>query len=660
MDRTTPTATCSSTDRGPVDGRRRRPDVAWDRAVDRVERRRAAAGRPRRAQARRERFVRRTVDWLVVAALRAVRVRAPAPRPDPREHHARRRRHGRPRVGPRLPARPPAARSGRLTGWTPDWYAGFPAYQFYMVVPSLLIVALDVGRVRRLADGHPARRRRRPRRARQHAGSRAGAAGRWSRRRCVVVVLRRRAALRHRVQAGHGRRRAVACRCAPTPSAGWPTCRSPARRCSPWPRVLVPLRPQLHDLRRQHRRRRWPASSPSRSACRSALLYLGVVSGACAPASTARSAAVLLALTGLCHLIPAFFALAGTVVIALLRRPALAHAGRGSRRRCPSPGLLSAFWVAAVLLAARLRQRHGLGEAPVRDRRERFRSLRHAVHLDGETFWKYLIPRRRRPAQRPALGPRPGRRRRRAVDRVPGPGRARSWPAARLSWPVAFVLPPRGPALERPPAALLLPVPLPAGRRRRGRGGPHDRRAGRAATRSARASSARSSTAASAPLAALRARRRCRCGRCPSAATDGPTAATRWLRPRRTASTSRASSRSWARWNYTGYEGKAAYPEYRDLVHTMERGRRGARLRAGVLGVREGAQPLRHADGADAAAVLDRRLHRLDGGPVLRGVGHHAVPLPQPGRAVARRRAPPSATCPTAASTSTRASSTCS
>src|SRR3546814_17122668 len=33
----------------------------------------------------------------------------------------------------------------RLSGWTPDWYAGFPAYQFYMVLPSLLIVALDVG-----------------------------------------------------------------------------------------------------------------------------------------------------------------------------------------------------------------------------------------------------------------------------------------------------------------------------------------------------------------------------------------------------------------------------------------------------------------------------------------------------------------------------------
>ena len=29
--------------------------------------------------------------------------------------------------------------SGRLTGWAPDWYAGFPVYQFYMVLPSLAI-----------------------------------------------------------------------------------------------------------------------------------------------------------------------------------------------------------------------------------------------------------------------------------------------------------------------------------------------------------------------------------------------------------------------------------------------------------------------------------------------------------------------------------------
>jgi hypothetical protein len=33
--------------------------------------------------------------------------------------------------------------SGRLSGWTPDWYAGFPAYTFYMVLPSLAIALLS-------------------------------------------------------------------------------------------------------------------------------------------------------------------------------------------------------------------------------------------------------------------------------------------------------------------------------------------------------------------------------------------------------------------------------------------------------------------------------------------------------------------------------------
>lgn len=32
----------------------------------------------------------------------------------------------------------------RLTGWTPDWYAGFPAFQFYMLPPALLVVLFDV------------------------------------------------------------------------------------------------------------------------------------------------------------------------------------------------------------------------------------------------------------------------------------------------------------------------------------------------------------------------------------------------------------------------------------------------------------------------------------------------------------------------------------
>lgn len=33
----------------------------------------------------------------------------------------------------------------QLSGWTPDWYGGFPAFHFYMVIPALAIVVLDVG-----------------------------------------------------------------------------------------------------------------------------------------------------------------------------------------------------------------------------------------------------------------------------------------------------------------------------------------------------------------------------------------------------------------------------------------------------------------------------------------------------------------------------------
>lgn len=33
---------------------------------------------------------------------------------------------------------------GLLNGWSPDWYGGFPLYRFYMVIPALMIVALNV------------------------------------------------------------------------------------------------------------------------------------------------------------------------------------------------------------------------------------------------------------------------------------------------------------------------------------------------------------------------------------------------------------------------------------------------------------------------------------------------------------------------------------
>src|SRR5262249_46352453 len=32
----------------------------------------------------------------------------------------------------------------RLSGWDPYWYDGFPMYRFYMVIPALMIVALNI------------------------------------------------------------------------------------------------------------------------------------------------------------------------------------------------------------------------------------------------------------------------------------------------------------------------------------------------------------------------------------------------------------------------------------------------------------------------------------------------------------------------------------
>src|SRR5579884_2333285 len=33
---------------------------------------------------------------------------------------------------------------GRLTGWDPQWYDGFPLFTFYFPLPSLLVVILNV------------------------------------------------------------------------------------------------------------------------------------------------------------------------------------------------------------------------------------------------------------------------------------------------------------------------------------------------------------------------------------------------------------------------------------------------------------------------------------------------------------------------------------
>ena len=101
---------------------------------------------------------------------------------------------------------------------------------------------------------------------------------------------------------------------------------------------------------------------------------------------------------------------------------------------------------------------------------------------------------------------------------------------------------------------------------------------------------------------------------------------------------------AWAEWNYSGYERKPDYPEYRAVIQMMAKVGAATGVRAGHVGVRLLAQPLRHHHVADAAAVLDQRLRRLDGGPAVRIGLVDAVPLHQPertvGQPVRRRRRP--------------------
>ena len=124
----------------------------------------------------------------------------------------------------------------------------------------------------------------------------------------------------------------------------------------------------------------------------------------------------------------------------------------------------------------------------------------------------------------------------------------------------------------------------------------------------------------------------------------------------------KAVGNGWSRYNFMGYEGRGAYyTEYYDVVQTMKRIGEDPSLglRSGIVGEQRRQRQLRHDDGADAAAVLDRRLHRLDGGSVLRGVGHDAVPLPHDGGDVEAVVEPGARRCATTTTTPPSACATC-
>ena len=102
-------------------------------------------------------------------------------------------------------------------------------------------------------------------------------------------------------------------------------------------------------------------------------------------------------------------------------------------------------------------------------------------------------------------------------------------------------------------------------------------------------------------------------------------------RPRRADSTQPRLRRRMGELELQGLRGQAVLRRVprRRPDDGRTRRRPGARLRSCPVGELRGQQQLRHDDGPDAAAVLDRRMHRLQRRPVLRGVRHHAVPLPR-------------------------------
>lgn len=453
----------------------------------------------------------------------------------------------------------------RLSGWTPDWYAGFPAYQFYMVLPSLLIVVLDVGIfggwtmiVPLLLAGAIAEVARR-----QGPG--------WHRRALVALAVVV-AVLGVELPYGTAFKLVTVAGLLTLPAAAYGFGRL-AELAFPGPALLaVGTVPFLFDrnftiyggnvastLAGEF------AFSISLSLC---LLYLGVVIRGLRTGRHRALAAVLLALTGLCHLIPAFYALAGTAVIVVLRRPALSTL-RWLAAVFPVGGMISAFWVLPFFWQRAYVNDMGWEKLPYSTSANDFGAFSKTLFINplsaGETYWKYLLPRRPDMAQNihwvlafAAVGLLLS-----VVFRV------------RVGWilagfvlfaGVAFVLMPQGRLWN----ARLLPfyylglyLLAALGVSEVGR-----------------------------TLAVLAARDPERPGLTAPVATAGVALFAGLVLvglPLRTLpfGTTNADGsysflglrspaddasfvRSWAKWNYTGYEGKDAYAEYRDLIVTME------------------------------------------------------------------------------------------
>lgn len=304
----------------------------------------------------------------------------------------------------------------RLSGWAPDWYAGFPAFHFYMVAPALAVVALDVG-----ATGLWAL----PMLAVATAAV-VGALRSWAHRprRYVALGLAIVALIGIALPYGVAFKLVSVSGALTLPLAAYAFGRLSGLRF-PTPAMLaVGTLPFLFyrgfSIYGGNLASTLAGEFAFSMSLSLGLVYLGVVFRGLETGRHRALAAALLALTGLCHIIPAFWALAGTAVIALMRRrrsvapaaPSVVLAAIGvplaliglwlgstptlvggivltlasawlvwQSVRWLTPvmvvaGLLSSFWVLAFVLRADYVNDMGWQKLP----------------REGESTWPYLLP----------------------------------------------------------------------------------------------------------------------------------------------------------------------------------------------------------------------------------------------------------------------------
>lgn len=269
---------------------------------------------------------------------------------------------------------------GRLSGWTPDWYSGFPAYQFYMVVPSLFVVALHVGLPVLLAPFVV-------------LGALAVTVSAWWFARlyrwrwlltvamAVVIVLT------IPVPYNQAFKLVTASGLLAMPFACWFLARS-ARLAFPIPALAAagslififnqqPLYNNTGNIIGGNFTSTMAGEFAFSISLTLSILYLGVAVRGLRTGRHRALAAGLFALAGLCHLIPAFFVLACTVALFLV------SPGKGRLRwlatTVPVAGLLTAFWVVPFALRSEYVNDMGWERLP-------FATGEHT------SVWYYLMP----------------------------------------------------------------------------------------------------------------------------------------------------------------------------------------------------------------------------------------------------------------------------